>query len=377
MNKQENDSVIKIKVIGIGGGGGNILGRMNRSQMRGVEFIAVNTDLQDLQKTGVKEKIHIGRNISKGMGAGMNPEVGRQSAEESRQQLEEAIKGADLVFLAAGLGGGTGTGAIPVVADICKESGALTIAVVTKPFFFEGNRRAQIAEEGLTKLKEKVDAYLVIPNDRIFNVIDQDTPLNQAFEAIDDILKLAVRGVAELINVPGIVNVDFSDVKAVLQDAGLALIGIGKASGNERAVNAVKSAISSPLIEISPHGARGVLFSVIGNDLKMVEINEAAKLVSEMVDSSAKIIFGAMEDSHLKKGEIKIMVIAAGFNGMTNNKYGADVKQQSFLIDKSKKSESPITGFPTISVANSDLKTSGGNNEALDIPAFLRRKKKD
>lgn len=372
--KKSFESLIKIKVVGIGGGGGNIISRMNRAQMRGVDFIAVNTDVQDLQKTGIKEKIHIGRNISKGMGAGMNPDVGRQAAEESKPQLEEALRGADLVFLAAGLGGGTGTGAIPIIADICKESGALTVAVVTKPFFFEGSRRSQIAEEGLAKLKEKVDAYIVIPNDRIFNVIDQDTPLYQAFEAIDDILKLAVRGVAELINVPGIINIDFSDVKAILQDAGLALIGIHKASGENRATEAVKGAISSPLIEISPHGARGVLFSVIGNDLKMVEINEAAKMVSEMVDPGAKIIFGAMEDSHLKKGEIKVMVIAAGFNGLV--KYNNDSKQQSFSsIDKPifKKPEPPMMPMPPIV----DNTQKGIQNESLEIPAFLRRKKKD
>lgn len=364
--KNPLETFAKIKVIGVGGGGGNIISRMNRSQIRGVEFIAVNTDVQDLHKTGIREKIHIGKNISRGLGAGMNPEIGRQSAEESKPQLEEAIKGAELVFLTAGLGGGTGTGAMPVVAEISKDSGALTIAVVTKPFFFEGSYRSQIAEEGLAKLKEKVDAYIVIPNDRIFNIIDQDTPLNQAFEAIDDILKFAVKGVAELINVPGIINVDFADVKTVLQDAGLALIGIGKAMGEERAVNAVKAAIGSPLIEISPHGARGVLFSVIGNDLRMVEINEAAKMVSEMVDPSAKIIFGAMEDNHLKKGEIKIMVIAAGFNGLL--KYNNDAKQQSILTEGKpimKKMETPMMeNLP---------KTS---SESLEIPAFLRRKKK-
>jgi len=358
------ETFAKIKVIGIGGGGGNIISRMNRGKMRGVEFIAVNTDVQDLHKTGIREKIHIGKNISRGLGTGMNPEIGRQAAEEAKAQLEEAIKGAEMVFLTAGLGGGTGTGAIPIIAELSKESGALTIAVVTKPFFFEGSRRSQIAEEGLVKLKEKVDAYIVVPNDRIFNIIDQDTPLSQAFEAIDDVLKCAVKGVAELINVPGIINVDFADVKTVLQDAGLALIGIGKASGQERAMNAVKSAISSPLIEISPHGARGILFSVIGNDLKMAEINDAAKLVSEIVDPGAKIIFGAMEDSRLKKGEIKIMVIAAGFNGLV--KYNNDAKQQSIISEKPslKKIETPSEIIQ---------KTS---SESLEIPAFLRRRKK-
>lgn len=364
--KNPLETFAKIKVIGVGGGGGNIISRMNRSQMRGVEFIAVNTDLQDLHKTGIREKIHIGKNTCKGLGAGMNPEIGRQSAEEARPQLEEAIRGAELVFLTAGLGGGTGTGAMPIIAEISKDSGALTIAVVTKPFFFEGSRRSQIAEEGLAKLKEKVDAYIIIPNDRIFNIIDQDTPLSQAFEAIDDILRYAVKGVAELISVPGIINVDFADVKTVLQDAGLALIGIGKAVGEERAVNAVKAAIGSPLIEISPHGARGVLFSVIGNDLRMIEINEAAKMVSEMVDPSAKIIFGAMEDNHLKKGEIKIMVIAAGFNGLV--KYNNEAKQQSILTEN----KPAMKKIETLTTENIP-KTS---SESLEIPAFLRRKKK-
>lgn len=365
--KNQLETFANIKVVGIGGAGGNIISRMNRSQMKGVEFIAVNTDVQDLHKTGIRQKIHIGKNISKGLGAGMNPEIGRQAAEETRGPIQEAIKGAEMVFLAAGLGGGTGSGSIPIIAELSKESGALTIAVVTKPFFFEGSRRSQIAEEALAKLKDRVDAYIVVPNDRIFNIIDQDTPLYQAFEAIDDILKSAVKGVAELINVPGIINVDFSDIKTVLQDAGLALIGIGKAVGEERAVSAVRSAIGSPLIEISPHGARGVLFSVIGNDLKMAEINEAAKMISEMVDPSAKIIFGAMEDHRLKKGEIKIMVIAAGFNGLV--KYNAESKQQLFTSDKL-----AIKRTETIASPEAPSKTS--SPDSLEVPAFLRKKKK-
>ena len=367
IKKEPIETFAKIKVVGIGGGGGNILSRMNRGQLRGVDFIVMNTDVQDLHKTGIREKIHIGKNISKGLGAGMNPDIGRQAAEESRPQIEEALRGADMVFLAAGMGGGTGTGAISIAAEIARDLGILTVAVVTKPFFFEGSRRAQIAEEGLVKLRDRVDAYLVVPNDRIFNIIDQNTPLNEAFEAIDEILKHSVRGVAELINVPGIINTDFADIKAVLQEAGMALIGIGKASGADRAVNAVKAAVGSPLFEISPSGARGVLFSVMGNDLKMVEINEAAKYVGELVDPSAKIIFGAMEDNRLKKGEIKVMVIAAGFNGLV--KYNSE-KQQAIFNEKEKIEK--IEKMPFVTKKEEQKKV---NDDTLEVPAFLRRKK--
>lgn len=367
IKKEPTETFAKIKVVGFGGAGGNILSRMNRGQLRGVDFIVMNTDVQDLHKTGIREKIHIGKNISKGLGAGMNPDIGRQAAEESRPQIEEALRGADMVFLAAGMGGGTGTGAISIAAEIARDLGILTVAVVTKPFFFEGSRRAQIAEEGLVKLRDRVDAYLVVPNDRIFNIIDQNTPLNEAFEAIDEILKHSVRGVAELINVPGIINTDFADIKTVLQEAGMALIGIGKASGADRAVNAVKAAVGSPLFEISPSGARGVLFSVMGNDLKMVEINEAAKYVGELVDPSAKIIFGAMEDNRLKKGEIKVMVIAAGFNGLV--KYNNE-KQQAIFNEKEKIEK--IEKSPFISKKEEQKKV---NDDTLEVPAFLRRKK--
>jgi len=371
-NKQQKkepvETFAKIKVVGIGGGGGNILSRMNRGQLHGVDFIVINTDVQDLHKTGIREKLHIGKNISKGLGAGMNPEIGRQAAEESRPQIEEMLRGADMVFLTAGMGGGTGTGAISIVAEIARDLGILTVAVVTKPFFFEGSQRTQIAEEGLVKLRDRVDAYLVVPNDRIFNIIDQNTPLNEAFEAIDEILKDSVRGVAELINVPGIINTDFADIKTVLQEAGMALIGIGKASGSDRAINAVKAAVGSPLFEISPSGARGVLFSVMGNDLKMVEINEAAKYVGELVDPSAKIIFGAMEDNRLKKGEIKVMVIAAGFNGLV--KYNNE-KQQAIFSEKERIEKTEKPPF----VMKKEEQQKKVNDDTLEVPAFLRRKK--
>ncbi len=360
------ESFAKIKVVGIGGAGGTILARMNRNQMRGVELIALNTDVQDLHKTGVRNKIHIGKNISKGLGAGMDPEIGRQAAEESRAQIEEALKGADMIFLAAGMGGGTGTGAISVVAEIARNLGILTVSVVTKPFLFEGSRRMEIAEEGLAKLQGQVDSYIIIPNDRIFNIIEKDTTLQAAFLAIDEILTQSVRGLADLINKPGIINTDFADIKAVLKDAGMAIIGIGVSEGEDRAVDALQKAVNSPLFEISPQGARGILLSFSGKDgdLKMVEINEAAKMIGEMVDPHAKIIPGISEDSKIKKGEIRVLIVAAGFSG-----YKSVEKQQTFLGDSNGDNNG---GHPSISISD-----DGNNNkdDSLDIPAFLRKKK--
>ncbi|MCX8016055.1 MAG: cell division protein FtsZ [Patescibacteria group bacterium] len=356
-----------IKVIGIGGAGGNILSRMKQAKIQGVEFIAVNTDLQDLYKCGIRRRIHIGKNISKGMGTGMNPEIGRQAAEESRPQIEEALKGADLVFLTCGLGGGTGSGATPVIADVCQQLGVLTVAVMTKPFSFEGSKRSQIAEEALLKIKDKVDSYIVIPNDRIFNIIDNSTPLYKAFELIDDILRQSVKGISDLINMPGIINVDFSDIKTILSNAGMTLIGLGKASGAERAVNAAKNALNSPLFEYSPHMAKGVLFNIMGDSsLTMTEINEAARLITEIVDPSAKIIFGAMEDPKIKKGEIKIMIIAAGFDN--SSKYQSYTANQQRTISKS--------NIETITTEIKEEKELIPTDSLEEIPAFLRKKKK-
>ncbi|HOD96920.1 MAG TPA: cell division protein FtsZ [Candidatus Paceibacterota bacterium] len=359
-----------IKVIGVGGAGGNILSRMKQAKIQGVEFIVVNTDLQDLYKSGIRKKIHIGKNIAHGMGSGMNPEIGRQAAEESRPQLEEAIKGADMVFLTCGLGGGTGSGATPVIADICQQMGILTVAIVTKPFSFEGIKRTQIAEEALLKLKDKVDSYIVIPNDRIFNLIDQTTPLYKAFELIDEILKQAVKGIGDLILSPGIINVDFSDVRTILQNAGMSLIGLGRASGEDRAVKAVKEALNSPLFEYSPHMAKGVLFNVIGDSgLTMTEINEAARLITEVVDPSAKIIFGAMENQRIKKGEIKIMIIAAGFE--YSNKFPA---HSPFVSSEKNEIKRNNNQQPPIEFKEESAPSLGESLE--DIPAFLRKKKK-
>ncbi len=304
-----------VKVIGIGGGGGNAVARMARNFIRGVDFVAINTDHQDLDHCDVKQKLYIGKGLTKGLGTGMNPDLGRQAAEENRSEISELVKGADLVFLAAGLGGGTGTGTTPVIAEVAKQAGALTIAVVTKPFAFEGSQRERIANEGLMKLRDKVDALIVVPNDRIFTVISKDTPVIKAFEAIDDILRNALKGLVEMIAMPGIINVDFADVKNIMQDAGITIIGVGHASGQDRAVAAVNQALHSPLLETSPEGAKAVLLGISGGrDLKMTEVNDAAKIVAQTADPGARIIFGAYYDKNLKAGQLKVTIVAAGFN---------------------------------------------------------------
>ncbi len=307
---------VRIKVIGIGGGGGNAITRMRRDfHARGVEFVVINTDLQDLESCDASRKLHIGRALTKGMGAGMNPELGQQSAEENRSEIAEVLQGADMVFLTAGFGGGTGTGATPVVAEVAREMGILTAAIVTKPFAFEGAARGRIAEDGLTRMKGKVDTLLIIPNDRIFNIIDKNTPMVKAFEKIDDILKSAVQGVAEIITASGLINVDFADVRSVMTEAGLAVIGVGYGGGADRAVKAIGEAINSPLLDISIEGARSVLFGVAGGrDLKMTEINEAAKIITDAVDPEAKIIFGAYNDRKLKNGQIKVIIIEGQYH---------------------------------------------------------------
>ena len=305
-----------VKVVGIGGGGGNAVARMAKDFYRGVDFIAINTDHQDLDHCEVKTKLYIGKSLTRGLGTGMNPDLGRQAAEENRSEISEAVKGADLVFIAAGLGGGTGTGATPIVAEAAKQVGALTIAVVTKPFAFEGSQRARLAEEGLMKLRDKVDAIIVVPNDRIFTVISKDTPIIKAFEAIDEILRNALKGLVEMIAMPGIINVDFADVKNIMQDAGIAIVGVGRATGADRAVKAVTAALHSPLLETSPDGAKAVLLGITGGrDLKMTEVNDAAKIVAQTADPGARIIFGAYYDRSLPAGQLKVTIIAAGFNG--------------------------------------------------------------
>ncbi|MEK7555159.1 MAG: cell division protein FtsZ [Patescibacteria group bacterium] len=372
---------VKMKVVGVGGGGGNAVSRMFQDiGIRGIDFVAINTDVQDLDYCNARHKIYIGKNLTRGMGTGMNPDLGRQAAEENRSEIVEALRGSDIVFLTAGLGGGTGSGASPVIADAAREVGALTIAVVTKPFVFEGSQRSRIADEALAKLKERVDTLIVIPNDRIFNIIKKETPLLKAFEYIDDVLRSAVQGIAELIAMPGIINLDFADVRAIMKDAGPALVGIGIASGQERAIGAVTQVMNSPLLEISIDGAKGVLFGVAGNrDLKMVEINDIAKSIAAAVDPSAKIIFGAYYDRKLKRGELKVTLIATGFNGQIVRAMEPTSAPMLFT-EPLRKIEPPAPppetpakkGMPK---ASDRKKESEGGDDIWEIPAFLRRKK--
>ncbi|HEY4526078.1 MAG TPA: cell division protein FtsZ [Candidatus Paceibacterota bacterium] len=400
--------IARIKVVGLGGGGGNAVSRMSKDFTRGVEFIAINTDHQDLDYCDVRKKIYIGKNLTRGLGTGMNPELGRQAAEENRSEIAEAVKDADIVFITAGLGGGTGTGVSPIVAEAAKQAGALTLAFVTKPFVFEGTQRQRIAEDGILKLKDKVDALIVVPNDRIFTIINKDTSVLKAFEAIDDVMKTALRGLVEFIVTPGIINVDFADVRTIIQDAGSAIVGIGVASGQERAVNAVNQALNSPLLEVNPEGAQGVLLGISGGrDLKMTEINDAAKIVAQTVGPGAKIIFGAYYDKHLRPGQLKITLIATGFQQSSQNNslfspgFGPDGKQpfltvskasayQTFEDLKQKATEEKAEASERVSTKanpgeeqaepksdkNKQLPVKKTDSDVWDIPTFLRRKKK-
>ncbi len=393
--RKKGRMLANIKVVGVGGAGGNVITRMQKEPIRGVEFIAINTDAQDLDYCVAHKKLYIGKNITRGLGAGMNPELGRQAAEESRQEIVDALTGADLVFIAAGKGGGTGSSASIVVAEIAKEIGALAIAVVTKPFAFEGGQRAKIAQEAIVKIKEKVDALIVIPNDRIFSIINKETSILKAFEAIDEVLKNAVFGIAELITMPGIVNVDFADVRAVMQGAGGAIVGIGMASGKDRASVAVNQAINSPLIETAVDGARGVLFSVSGSrDLKMSEVQDVAKVITETVDPGAKIIFGAYHDRKLRQGILKVTMIATNFSegGMVTKKAESPLtnlfgeKINSFEASAYERAEP--RAHESVAEKKSGIKHGAKEKEknkedegkkALDmwdIPTFLRKKKK-
>lgn len=321
----EVEAFARIRVVGVGGSGKNAVNHMIESRVKGVEFVAINTDAQDLHHSTSKRRIHIGKNLTRGLGTGMNPELGKRAAEETKEEIQEALKGSDMIFIAYGLGGGTGTGAGPVVARTAKELGALTVAVVTKPFSFEGQQRMRLAEQGLEELKKEVDALVVIPNDRLLAVVDKNTTVKSAFAMCDDILRQAVEGIADLITIPGIINVDFADIRSVMENAGSALMGIGLASGEKRAEEAAKAAINSPLLELSINGAKGVLFSVSGgDDLGMLEVQEAARVITEAIDENAKVIFGTVRDDRLKKNEVKVTVIATGFpNGVIHSKAAA------------------------------------------------------
>ncbi len=345
--------VANIRVIGVGGGGSNAVNRMVKSNLKGVEFIALNTDAQALYHSEASIKINVGKATTRGLGAGSNPDVGKQAAEESRDEIRSAIEGSDMIFITCGLGGGTGTGGAPVVAEIAREMGILTVAVVTKPFTFEGHRRRIQAEEGLEHLRNKVDTLITIPNDKLLALIDKKTPLNDAFMVVDDVLRQGVQGIADLITVHGMINVDFADVKAIMENSGSALMGIGYGSGENRAAEAAKAAIESPLLEMSVEGAKGILFNITGgNDLSMFEVDEAARIITEAADPDANIIFGAViNDSYT--GEMKVTVVATGFQSVKTEK--PIVRQHGTITHPQTNIQRPV------------------ENE-LDIPAFIRRK---
>lgn len=399
------ETFAKIKVVGCGGAGGSVVNRMVDAGVKGVEFLAINTDVQALHYNKATIKLHIGKAITRGLGAGMNPDLGREAAEESQNEIREALKDADMVFLTCGLGGGTGTGSAPIVAEIARDMGALTVAVVTKPFAFEGAQRRNIAERGLTELTDRVDTIITIPNDKLLQVIDKKTSLLDSFLVADKILHQGVQGIAELITVPGLINVDFADVKAVMANAGSALMGIGQASGESKAIEAAKAAINSPLLEMSIDGARGVLFAITGGpSLGMNEVNEAAKIITAAADEDAKIIFGTIIDDKMKD-EVKITVVATGFDGRvsggesiapersyTKNAFiaeeekkeeGSSMSQRSSssqstnkIMEKKKSKISSVKAAQAEPAAkNKTVNTNiEDDDEELGIPAFIRKK---
>jgi cell division protein FtsZ len=392
----EVETFARTKVLGVGGSGKNALNHMVNSKVKGVEFIGVNTDAQDLHHTLAKKKIHIGKNLTKGLGTGMNPELGRRAVEETKEELQEALKNADMVFVAGGLGGGTCSGAAPAVAKTAKELGALTVAVVTKPFFFEGAQRLRIAEQALDTLKKEVDAIIVIPNDRLLSNIDRNTTAKAAFAMCDEVLKQAVEGISDLITTPGTINIDFADIRAVMENAGSALMGIGVGSGEKRAEDAAKMAINSPLLDISIAGAKGVLFSIAGgDDLTMFEIQDAAKVITESIDPNAKVIFGTVRDEKLKKGEVKVTVIASGFGeatashtqkkslfssepkeDLTKGKIFNTVTDKAEKHEKVEKKEKEEKPEPKSTVEDKkNIPIIDADDDWGAVPAFLRRKK--
>ena len=356
------DGTALIKVIGVGGAGNNAINRMIESGIKGVEFIAVNTDRQALQISKASTRIQIGEKLTRGLGAGANPDIGSQAAEESKSEIAEVLRGADMVFVTAGMGGGTGTGAAPIVAATAKELGILTIGVVTKPFTFEGKKRLTQAERGIQNLKEKVDTLVVIPNDKLLQIIDRKTSIVEAFKMADDVLRQGVQGISDLISVPGLINLDFADVKAVMLNTGMAHMGIGRASGENRAEDAAKEAIQSPLLETSIEGARGVIINITGGpDLGLQEANTAAELVQRSVDPEANIIFGVVTDESLGD-EIQITVIATGFEKEDNI---STIGVENLVNNTWNKK---INSIPTSQESRSD------NQNDLDIPSFLRKK---
>ena len=386
------ETFAKIKVIGVGGSGGSAVNRMIDAGIKGVEFIAVNTDVQALHYNKAAKKLHIGKTITRGLGAGMNPEVGGHAAQESQNEIRDLLKDTDMVFVTCGLGGGTGTGAAPIVAEIARDLGALTVAVVTKPFAFEGAQRKNIAERGLMELTDKVDTIITIPNDKLLQVIDKKTSLLDAFMVVDEILRQGVQGIAELITIPGLINVDFADVKAVMANTGSALMGIGEASGENKAIEAAKAAINSPLLEMSIEGAKGILFTITGGpNLAMAEVNEAAKVITASADEDAKIIFGTVINEKMKD-EIKVTVVATGFGNkgsvprereaISNERYvptsfvaEEEKREDRFNLEKKKSKISPIKQAQLEPAQKKGaVNNTVEDDDELGIPAFIRKK---
>ncbi len=384
------ETFARLKVTGVGGSGSNALARMIEAHIHGVEFIAVNTDAQALHNNPASIKVHIGKSLTRGLGAGMNPDVGRQAAVDTKEDIQAALRGADMVFIATGLGGGTGTGAAPVIADIARELGALTVAVVTKPFMFEGAARMRIAEEGLAQLKDKVDSIIVIPNDRLLSIIDRKTPVREAFGIVDDVLRQGVQGISDLITRHDQINADFNDVRKVMANSGSALMGIGTAEGEDRAIEAAKQAINSPLLDVSIEGAKGVLLNVRGgDDLAFAEVAEAASIITQHVDRDANIIFGmGFGGEELKKGEVKVTVIATGFpSGYAPSRPAIPnvvrtpavdlFGDQRSRVDLEHRPESrPAPEQRSVQTKETITDPSVDADFDLDIPAFIRRKMK-
>jgi len=366
--KPQFESVARIKVVGVGGAGGKAVTRMVQSRLRGIEFVAINTDAQDLHHASAQKKLLIGKDVTRGLGGGMDPALGRQAAEASRDEIRDIISGADMIFITAGLGGSTGSGAGPIVAEVARETGALVVGVVTRPFSFEGVQRARIAEVAWDSFSGNVDAIITIMNDKILTMIDDKTSVLGAFALADDILRQAVKGIADLVATPGLINVDFADVKAVMQEAGTALIGIGQGSGASRAQEAARSAVESALLELSITGAKRVLFTVSGTpDMTMQEINDAAKIITESIDPSAKVIFGAVVEEKSRKGPFRITLIASGFPGKEKQK-----SQRELPVFRRETQHTPQVDLknPKEVVVEEEAK------DPFEVPAFIRRKNK-
>ncbi|WP_066192882.1 MULTISPECIES: cell division protein FtsZ [Gracilibacillus] len=372
------DQLATIKVIGVGGGGNNAVNRMIEHGVQGVEFIAVNTDAQALNLSKAEVKLQIGTKLTRGLGAGANPEVGKKAAEESKEQIEEILKGADMVFVTAGMGGGTGTGAAPVIAQVAKDVGALTVGVVTRPFTFEGRKRATQAVSGIDGLKGAVDTLIVIPNDRLLEIIDKNTPMLEAFREADNVLRQGVQGISDLIATPGLINVDFADVKTIMQDKGSALMGIGVATGENRATEAAKKAVSSPLLETAIDGAHGVLMNITGgSNLSLYEVQEAADIVTSAADQEVNVIFGSVINEELKD-EIVVTVIATGFDESQASNTQRN-QQPSFQHKSPKREAEPTQAQPQQEQRQETPQPSASSRgkqeeDTLDIPTFLRNR---